>query len=183
MSCPTFFCDGVDATRRAKISSDAKIMIALKYLAYGTSVNALRDYFQLGKSTAMKCVKLLTKEVTTLPFCREYFHGMTPMDAKKVEEYHVTVHGVPGMPGSLDCLHFVWGNCPVVHHGQYQGKEGRPTLVVEAMVDHSFYAWHAVFGYCGTLNDITIWDNSLLLQAMCNGSFEESDFPFTIGGS
>jgi len=31
----TFFHDGVDATRWTKISSDANIMIALKYLAYG----------------------------------------------------------------------------------------------------------------------------------------------------
>ncbi len=45
---------------------------------------------------------------------------------------------------------------PVAHHGQYQGKEGQPTLVVEAMVGHSLYAWHAVFGYCRMLNDITI---------------------------
>ena len=39
-----------------------------------------------------------------------------------------------------------------------------------------------MFGYCGTLNDVTIWDNSLLLQAMCDGSFEDIDFPFNIGG-
>jgi hypothetical protein len=86
------------------------------------------------------------------------------------------------MLGSLDCSHFVWGSCPVAYHGQYQGKEGKPTLVVEVMVDHTLYTWHAVFGYCGTLNDVTIWDNSLLLQAMCDGSFDKIDFPFTVGG-
>jgi hypothetical protein len=74
------------------------------------------------------------------------------------------------------------GNCPVAHHGQYQGKEGKPTFVVEAMVDYTLYAWHAVFGYCGTLNDVTIWDNSLLLQAMCDGTFDDIDFSFSIGG-
>ena len=56
------------------------------------------------------------------------------------------------MIGSLDCSHFVWGNCPVADHSQYQGKEGRPTLVVEALADHNLFAWHAVFGYSGTLN-------------------------------
>jgi hypothetical protein len=107
---------------------------------------------------------------------------MTQGDAKRVEELHAIVHGVRGMIGSLDCSHIVWGNCPIAHHGQYQGKEGKPTVVVEAMVDYSLYAWHAVFGYYGTLNDITIWDNSLLLQAMCDGSFEDIDFPFNIDG-
>jgi hypothetical protein len=38
-------------------------------------------------------------------------------------------HGIHGIIGSLDCSHFVWGNCPVAHHGQYQGKkEGLPLL-------------------------------------------------------
>ena len=49
-------------------------------------------------------------------------------------------------------------------------------------MDYTLYAWHAVSGYCGTLNDTTIWDNSLLLQAMCDGSFDEINFPFTTGG-
>jgi hypothetical protein len=59
---------------------------------------------------------------------------------------------------------FVCGNCPVAHHGQYQGKEGKPTIVVEALADYNLYAWHAVFCYAGTLNDISIWDSSYLLQ-------------------
>jgi hypothetical protein len=45
-------------------------MIALKYLAYGTSVNVFRDYFQVGEPTAMKCEKLLTREITPSPFCK-----------------------------------------------------------------------------------------------------------------
>jgi hypothetical protein len=57
---PFFWC-GFDATKREIVSTDAKILIALKYLAYGTTLNAFRDYFQVGESTAIKCVKLFTK--------------------------------------------------------------------------------------------------------------------------
>jgi hypothetical protein len=35
--------------------------MALKYLARGCHVNSLRDYFDMGESTAMTCVKLLIK--------------------------------------------------------------------------------------------------------------------------
>jgi hypothetical protein len=70
----------------------------------------------------------------------------------------------------------------VAHHGQYQGKEGRPTLVVEALADYNLFAWHAVFGYSGTLNDLSIWDSSYLLQSLCDGTFSDLDFSFTIGG-
>jgi len=81
-------------------------------------------------------------------------------------------HGIHGIIGSLDCSHFVWGNCPVAHHGQYQGKEGRPTIVVEALADYNLFAWHAVFGYSRTLNDISVWDSSFLLHSLCDGSFQ-----------
>ena len=70
----------------------------------------------------------------------------------------------------------------MAHHGQFQGKEGKPTIVVETLADHNLYAWHAVFGYCGTLNDLSIWDSSYLLQSLCDGSFSDLDFPFKIGG-
>jgi hypothetical protein len=86
------------------------------------------------------------------------------------------------MIGSLDCSHFVWGNCPVADHGQYQGKEGRPTLVGEALADHNLFAWHAVFRYCGMLNDLGFGGSSFLLQSLCNGSFSELNFSFTIRG-
>jgi len=178
-----FFRERVDAANREPISTDAKILISLKYLAYGTSVNAFRDYFQLGESTAMECVKQFihgihhSKELNS-----KFFNLMSPADAKRIEALHYKEHGVRGMVGSLDCSHFQWGNCPVAYQGQYQGKEGRPTVVVEAVSDYSLYAWHAVFGYCGTLNDINIWESSLLHQSLCDGSFSNNDFPFIIGG-
>jgi len=46
-----FFRDTFDATRRRSISIDAKMLIALKYMSYGTAINAFRDYFQMGEST------------------------------------------------------------------------------------------------------------------------------------
>jgi hypothetical protein len=176
-----FFRERLDAANRLSISTDAKLLIALKYLAYGTCVNAFRDYFQMGESTAMASVKHFIKAVRS-ELCSKFFHPMSPADAKRVEELHHKQHGVRGMIGSLDCSHFVWGNCPVAYHGQYQGKEGRPTVVVEAVADYNLYAWHAVFGYCGTLNDINIWDSSLLQKSICDGTFGVNDFPFVISG-
>ena len=60
--------------------------------------------------------------------------------------------------------------------GQYRGKEAKPTMVVEAVADCTLYAWYVVFGYCGILNDINIWDNSLLHKSLCDGAFCENDF-------
>jgi len=177
-----FFREGLDVTRRVRVGTDAKLLIALKYLAYGCSVNSFRDYFQIGESTAMECVKRFVHAIADSPFQKKYFSFYTAADARRVESLHFLQHGVHGMLGSLDCSHFVWGNCPVAHHGQFQGKEGRPTIVVEALADYNLFVWHAVFGYSGTLNDISIWDSSYLLQSLCDGSFAGLDFSFTIAG-
>ncbi len=140
----------------------------------------------LGQETVqcnfLSSVKEFTKSILNSIFQKRFFSFFTPLDARKVEALHYEKHDIHGMLGSLDCSYFVWGNCPVAQHGQFQGKEEKPTIVVETLADHNLFAWHTVFGYCGTLNNITIWDSSYLLQPLCDGSFSDLDFTFTIGG-
>ncbi len=178
-----FFRDRYDATKRMSISIDAKILIALKYMAYGTAINAFRDYFQMVESTSRLCLRHFVKGVLHCDNIRgKYFRSMSPSDAKRVEKLHHDIHGVHGMAFSLDCSHFRWAKCPMQYHGQYKGKEEGPTVVVEAGCDYNLWFWHCVFGYVGTMNDINIWDSSKLHMALHNGSFEPNDFPFVIGG-
>ena len=77
-----FFRDGYEVTHHEKISTDARILIALKYLAYGCSVNAFQDYFQVGESTAMACVKKFIKAISNSEFRTKFFGAMSPADAK-----------------------------------------------------------------------------------------------------
>jgi len=137
----------------------------------------------MGESTAMMCVKKVTKLMSSsTEFRSRFLPAITPADAKRLEALHHKQHGVRGMIGSLDCSHFLWGNCPVAFHGQFQGKEEKRTIVMEAVCDYNRFAWHTVYGYSGVLNEINIWDTSLLHNAFCDGSFSQYDFPFEIGG-
>jgi hypothetical protein len=77
--------------------------------------------------------------------------------------------GFPGMLGLLDCMHWVWKNCPVADQGQYAGKEKEPTIVLEAVATHNLWIWHAFFGLPGTLNDITVLDRSPIFQQCQDG--------------
>jgi hypothetical protein len=55
----------------------------LKYLAYGCSINSFRDYFQMGESTAMMCVKRVTKLMSSsTEFGSRFLPAITPADAK-----------------------------------------------------------------------------------------------------
>jgi len=54
--------------------------------------------------------------------------------------------------------------------------------VLEAMADFNLWVWHAAFGFAGGLNDLNIWENSLLLDDMVSGAFSAINFPFEVGG-
>ena len=101
-------------------------------------------------------------------------------DVKHVSLLHEDVHGIPGMLGSLDCMHEHWNNCPFAYQGAYQEKEKFSTLVLEAIADHNLWFWHAAFGLAGSCNDINLIDVSPLHQQFLDGSHSKIDFKFTI---
>jgi Plant transposon protein len=71
----------------------------------------------------------------------------------------------------------------MIWHGQFEGKEKVPTIVLEAFCDHHLWIWHASFGHAVTLNNINIWERGPLLRSFVEGSFSELvDFEFQIGG-
>jgi hypothetical protein len=112
-----------------------------------------------------------------------YARKMTWSDARRLSALHEAIHGVVGMIGSLDCMvHVGWKNCPVAWQGSNTGKSGKPTIVLEALADHTLWFWHHLFGYPGSLNYINIWNRSCLLKAFLNGRFAiDVDFEFRIG--
>lgn len=107
---------------------------------------------------------------------------MTKSDAKRVVKMHKEQHGVDGMVSSLDVMHIPWRNCPMEEKGQHEGKDGAPTLALEAASDYNLWIWHHFFGTPGACNDINIWERSPLLQSFIDGSFAELDFQYFIDG-
>jgi len=116
-----------------------------------------------------------------LSHCNELKHvylcKMMKHDAKRIVELHIRKHGVAGL---YACY---LKNCPVALQGfLFTGKEGYPTIVLEAVANFSLRIWHAAFGFAGGLNDLNIWENSLLLDDMVSGAFSAIGFPFEVGG-
>ena len=78
--------------------------------------------------------------------------------------------GFPGMAGLVDCMHIKWQNCPKAWAGKYKGKEGTPTIVLEAIVSQDLWFWHAFFGIAGSNNNnINVLDCSCLFDNLCKG--------------
>jgi hypothetical protein len=95
---------------------------------------------------------------------------------------HKKVYGIDGCLGCLDVTKIHWSACPVAWKGQFEGKEGYPTIGLEAVADYNLWIWRNTFGLPGLLNNINIWGRSPLLKSMLDGSHNNIDFTFNIGG-
>ena len=80
------------------------------------------------------------------------------------------------MGGLVDCMHVKWKNCPKAWAGQYKGKEESPTIVLEAVVSHDLWFWHAFFGMAGSNNDINVLDQLPLFDNLVNGTGPTAHF-------
>ncbi|XP_059638552.1 uncharacterized protein LOC132280813 [Cornus florida] len=78
--------------------------------------------------------------------------------------------GFPGMLGSIDCMHWVWKNCPTGWHGTHRGGNHKPTLILEAVASKDLWVWHAFFGMAGSNNDVNVLDHSLVFNSLINGT-------------
>ena len=107
---------------------------------------------------------------------------MNKHDARKTAELHRCHHNDHGMLGSLDVMKVHWGNCPMSWKGQFQGKEGVPTIGLEAFCDYNLWFWHDCFGSPGALNDIIVWERSSLFESFQDSSFSELDLEYVIIG-
>ena len=174
----------LDGTSRASL--EAKLLLPLKTMAYGVPPHTFTDYFSMSMQHSRECCKQFHKAIIHL-YMDDFLRLPTALDLKRIVELHKTVHSVHGMMGSLDCTHVFWKNCPKAWQGSYQGKEAKPSLVLEGICDYHLFFWHASFGYCGNMNDLTILSLSPFLERLLDGSLESVEaeagiVPFLIMG-
>ena len=178
-----FYTSTVDACNKKGASMEARLLFALKTIAYGVPPRCLRDHFGMSLSFASQCCVTFDETILDL-YEDEYLRLPDKKDLEGIAKLHKYAHGFDGMFGSLDCMHTVWKNCPTGWQGSYKGKEKQCTIVLEAIADYNLWFWHAAYGYAGTLNDKTILSMSPWLGSLLNGSFaklEECVVPYRIG--
>jgi hypothetical protein len=176
-----FFWQSINCTGKVSIFPKVKLLMALKILAYSVAPTAFQDNFQMGITTAHVFLKMFCKITSNDCLKGIFHHQMSRTDARRLSNMHFYHHGVPGMVGSLDCMHIGWRLCPVALQGQYEGKEKKTSLILEAVADYTLWLWHSCFNHPRSLNDINVWDRSPLPQEFLDGAFaEDVDFEFEV---
>ncbi|KAG1520947.1 hypothetical protein G6F52_007186 [Rhizopus delemar] len=163
-----------DSAGVAGFSPYQKMTAALRQLAYGYSADCIDEYLRMSESSAMMWLKLFCEAVISV-YKDEYLRRPNADDIKRLlavgEE-----RGFPGMIGSIDCTHWVWKNCPTAWHGQYIGKDGSPTIILEAVASYNLWIWHAFFGSPGSLNDLNVLDRSPVFNKVAQGKSPKANF-------
>ncbi|GJW59173.1 ALP1-like protein [Tanacetum coccineum] len=158
----SYFRSRLDATGRNSIGSILKCTSAIRQMAYDTSPDAFDEYLQIAERTSRECLDHFTKCIHVL-YYDKFLRRPTATDIQKTYELHEEKHGLPGMLGSIDCMHWDWKNCPKSLHGQFKRSTNKyPTLMLEAVADQKLWIWHAYFGVPGANNDLNVlYDSSL----------------------
>jgi len=150
---------------------------ALRMLTDGTPADALDDAYRIAESTALENLDHFCQAIVDI-YRTEYLRSPNEADVAWLRELHES-RDWPAMLGSLDCMHWEWKNIPKAFHGAYNGKEKRPTIILEAVASYDLWIWHAVFGMPGSHIDLNVVERSHLFNDLAHG--KSTPVSFTIG--
>ncbi|KAL5832315.1 hypothetical protein ACOSQ4_017669 [Xanthoceras sorbifolium] len=162
-----YFVQRRDGLGRLGLSSLQKITSVFRMLAYGVPADSTDEYIKIGESTAIESMKRFCRAVVEV-FRERYLRSPNAYDVARLLQIGEE-RGFPGMLGSLDCMHWKWKNCPTAWAGQYSGRSGSPTIILEAVADYDLWIWHAYFGLPGSNNDINVLEASHLFSNLAKG--------------
>jgi hypothetical protein len=169
-----YFHQKANGLGRMGIHGKHKCVVAMRMLAYGSIADALDDGYAMAESTVLECVKEFASTVISV-FEEDYLRPPNQAEFNRILMEN-EARGFPGMIGSIDCMHWEWGACPVGWQGQFTGRKGRPTVVLEAVATKDLRIWHAFFGMPGSYNDLNILDRSPVIDDLANGRTPQVEF-------
>ncbi|XP_020395832.1 protein ALP1-like [Zea mays] len=174
-----YFTQRVDATGMPGLGPLQKVCAAMRILAYGLPSDAVDEYIQIGESTARECLHHFCRAIIDC-FSAWYLRTPTQDDINRIM-HNSESRGFPGMLGSIDCMHWEWRNCPTAWRGQFCGRNGRASMILEAVATYDLWIWHAFFGMPGTNNDVNVLHRSHVFDPITTGRMPPVNY--TVNGN
>ncbi|XP_057774868.1 uncharacterized protein LOC130993849 [Salvia miltiorrhiza] len=162
-----YFQQRPDCTGRQGLSPLQKCTGAMRVLAYGTATDAVDEYLRMSSTVTRDAVIHFVEGIISC-FGDTYLRRPNQQDLQRLL-YVGEQRGFPGMIGSIDCMHWEWKNCPTAWAGQYAGRSGKPTIILEAVASYDLWIWHAFFGTPGSCNDINVLHRSPVFSDILEG--------------
>lgn len=164
-----FFQQKQNATGKIGASSLQKCVAAIRMLAYGYAGDACDEYCGISETLAVDSLHKFCSAIVEI-YSSIYLRSPNESDIQRLSTAN-EARGFPGMLGSLDCMHWQWKNCPKAWKGQFQGKSGEATIILEAIASQDLWIWHCFFGVPGSNNDINVLNRSPLISQLISSNF------------
>ena len=164
----------VDATKKPDLTCLQKCTAAIRLLAYGMSADSLDEYVRIGESTALSYLRRFCHAINDI-YGGEYFRSPRPDEVSHYLDINKK-RGWPGLFGSIDCMHWEWKNCPYAWQGEFQGRKGLRSIVLEAVATPDLRNWSYFFGMPGSCNDLNILDRSPFLTDLIEVDSYKTDY-------
>ena len=148
------FREKTDATGLLGPSVLQRLTAVIKILAYGIPFDGVKEYTGVSKIIAMKCTYAFCDWLAA-KYLDTHLGVWTPEAMDKELEMNAK-RGFSGMLGSIDCTQWVWKNCPHPFQGQFQDREGKRSVIAEAIGGSDMYFRHVFLGVPGSMNDLHV---------------------------
>ena len=140
--------------RKSKILIEYKVLACLKILGRDLCCDEIDEVLNISESTVNKFFhQFITNFANAVYDKYVYVPDGAELDA--VQEVYSRM-GFPGCVGSMDCTHVFWDKCPERLKFLCKGKEGKPSVAFQAVVDHTRRIHHISKPFYGATNDISI---------------------------
>ena len=164
---------------RTGVSAEISLLLTLRRLRTGLAASQMNDMVGLGTSTILSKFRITISAILS-ELGPRYLKSLTVADQRILNELDVNARrGFPGCIGSLDCMHVRWAKCPKQYQAAYKGKEGFPTVVVQAVALHDLYCSHIFVGHPGAGNDLNVLSADPFFQKITYSGCES--FAYRVG--
>ena len=143
-----------DGELMGHIPTNIKLLVALRILARGNVVDDIVELSDLGATTVRNIFKAFVVNFDK-HFKKEFIKMPEGEELSQILNVYSRL-GFPGAVGSMDCTHIPWLSCPSELTNLCVGKDPRPSLSFQVLVDHSRKIHHVSEGYFGGMNDINV---------------------------
>lgn len=139
----SYFLQRANASGHKGFHPIHKCLVSMRMLSYGSPADSFDDTYRMAESTVLETVKQFVRTIISV-YESEHLRPPTTSELETILQVN-EARGFPGMIGSIDCMHWEWSNCPTSWQGQYRGRKGKPTIILEAVATQDLHIWHAFF--------------------------------------
>jgi hypothetical protein len=99
------------------LSTLQKCIAAVRMLEYGVAGDLIDEHLRMGESACLEAMYRFCRGIVQV-FGEHYLRGPNEEDTNRLMATN-SARGFPGMPESIDCMHWKWKNCPFSSQGQH----------------------------------------------------------------